>query len=166
MLCLVSECELKIWVCSLLARPHGLAWNGLVLNFFREESWDFYFCTKRSTLLGGVSAPTPLQGPLSSSGRSHVYLMHFSSLGLINPHQGAASCLNFQSEACLQGHMVKPDHVHCWMFLSWVWGCCVLHQSVNSIFESVACLQGHMVRPEQSLSWNFDSLVWGCSVLH
>jgi hypothetical protein len=49
---------------------------------------------------------------------------------------------------------------------SWVWGCCVMHQSVSSVFKSVACLQGHMVRPESSLSWNFDSLLWGYSVLH
>jgi hypothetical protein len=62
--------------------------------------------------------------------------------------------------------MVKPDHVLYWMFFYWVWGCCVLHQSVSSKFEFVACLQGHMVKLEQSLSWNFDSIVWGCCVLH
>jgi hypothetical protein len=156
MLCLASDCELNILVWSLLARLHGLAWAGLVLNFFWVESWDFYFCTKRSTLLGGVSAPRPLQGPLRSNGRSHFFWCIFHPSGLINTHMGAASCLNFQSKACLQGHMVKPDHDHCWMFFSWVWGCCILYQSVSSKFESVACLQDHMVRTEQSLSWYFD----------
>jgi hypothetical protein len=155
MLCLASDCELNIRVWSLQARPHGLAWAGLVLKYFWVESWDFYFCTKRSTLLGGVSAPRPLQRPLRSSGRSLFFLCIFHSWGLINPHLGAASCLNFQSEVCLQGHIVKPDHVLCWMFFSWVWGCCVLHQSMSSIFESVACLQGHMVWPELGLDWNF-----------
>jgi hypothetical protein len=166
MQCLASEYELEFWVWSLFLSPQALARAGLVLKFFWMESWIFEFFFKRSTLLGGFSVLRPLQGPWWSNSRSRFFWCIFHPWGLINPHLGAATCLNFQSEACLEGHMVKPDHVLCWMFLSWVWGCYVLHQSMSSIFESVACLQGHMVRPEQSLSWNFDLLVWGCGALH
>jgi hypothetical protein len=135
MMCLASECELKIRVCSLLVRPHGQAWAELelkfwfismrmqclaskcelefwvwsllsspqarlVLKFFLVESWIFEFCTKRSTMLGGLSAPRPLQGPLRCSGRSHFFWCNFHPWGLINPHLGKPSCLNFKSEAC------------------------------------------------------------------
>jgi hypothetical protein len=155
MQCLASECELEFQVWSLLARPHGLAWAGLGLKFFWMKSWDFYFCTKRSTLLGGVLAPRPLQGPLRSSDRSHFFGCISHPWVLINPQLGAASCLNFQSEACLQGHMVKQDHVLCWMLFSWVWGCCVLHQSVSSNFESgltMPCIECFSLEYEDAVS--------------
>jgi hypothetical protein len=80
MLCLASECEFNIRVCSLLARPHGEAWAGLVLKCFWVESWDFYFCTKRSTLLEGVSAPRPFQRPLSSSSTLVEYCVYISMI--------------------------------------------------------------------------------------
>jgi hypothetical protein len=70
MLCLASDCELEFWVWSLLARPHGLAWAGLVLKVFWVESRIVGFCTKRSTLLRRVSASRPLQGLVMSSGGS------------------------------------------------------------------------------------------------
>jgi hypothetical protein len=89
MLYLASEYELKFRVCRLLARPHGQAWAGLVLRFFWKQSWIFYFCTKKSTLLMGV----------------FWCIVH--PWGLNNPALGIASCLNFESKACLEGHMVR-----------------------------------------------------------
>jgi hypothetical protein len=128
---------------------------GLCWNFFEKRAEIFIFAPKGPYYWVGVLAPRPLQGPLSSSGRCHFFLCNSHLWGLINPHLGVASCLNFKSEDCFKGQMVKPDHVLCWMFLSWVRGCYILHQSMSSIFESVACLQGLRVRPEQSLYWNF-----------
>jgi hypothetical protein len=160
MLCLASECELEFWVWSLLSSLQALARAGLVLNIFWVQSWIYEFCTKRSTLLGRVLAPRPFQGPTRSNGRFFFFLFIFHPWGFICPPLGAASCLNIQSEACLQGHMVRPEQSLSWNFDSLVWGCRVLHQSVSSKFESVACLEGLMVRPQQSLSWDFDLCVW------
>jgi hypothetical protein len=75
-----SGCEFEFWVWSLLLSLQVLARARLVLKFFWVESWIYEFCTKRSTLLRGISAPRPLQRPARSSGRS-LFFMHFSPLG-------------------------------------------------------------------------------------
>jgi hypothetical protein len=81
MLCLASKYELEFWVWSLLSSLQALARAGLVLKSFWVQSWIFEFCPKRSTLLRGVSAPRPLQGPLRFSSKSHFFDAFFTPRG-------------------------------------------------------------------------------------
>jgi hypothetical protein len=65
------------------------------------------------TLLGGgLGTETPL-GAYKVQWWLVLFLMHFSPLWHNNILLGAVVCLNFESEACLQGHMVRSDHVFC-----------------------------------------------------